>query len=127
MPLPGLKSIYIHIPSLRYHGGIFIKHTSSEKTCTDLTKVNKPFLKCSFTMNYKNAIFPTVKPISDIVNNRTLVSSTRQLKKTSITELTYAFATQNSLLTIPPLSTCGEGLGVRYIFFTFAPYSKEKQ
>lgn len=121
MPLPGLKSIYIHIPSLRYHGGIFIKYTSPEKTCTDLTKVNKPFLKCSFTINYKNAIFPTVKPISDIVNNRTLVSSTRQLKKTSITELTHDLRLK--LISPSPWVRDEE----RHIFFTFAPYSKEKQ
>lgn len=39
-------------------------------------------------MNYKNTIFPKIKPARATVNNRTPVSSTRQLKNTLITELT---------------------------------------
>ncbi len=78
-----------HIPSPAYHGGFFINPTLPKKTCAGLTTelassltqkkiinklaiVNKPVAKSSFTMNYKNTIYPTIKPTLAIVNKMSI-------------------------------------------------------
>ncbi len=89
----------------RPSGGFFIKCAFPEKTRAGLTKVNKLRLNISFTKSYRNRIFPMVKPVQAIVNKIAVL------------------ATQNLLLTTHDLRlTTGY-----YIFFTFAPYLKEKQ
>lgn len=69
-----------------------------ETICLGLTIVNKPVVNNLLSMHCKDMILLTVKSGNSSVNNRTPVSSMRQLKMTrptvssgraSITELTY--------------------------------------
>ncbi len=73
--MPPLIRHITHIPSSRPAGGFFIPVIFPEKTCAELTKVNKLALRDSFTSNYKDVIFPTVKPANLLVNKKAVLTT----------------------------------------------------
>lgn len=96
--------------------GIFVAVIFSEIICAELTTelassltqkkiinqlaiVNRVGIINSLSYCCKDTIFPTVKPAQSIVNNRTPVSSTRQLKNINNRVKTNRFLTKNTRLT----------------------------
>lgn len=67
--MPVLKTYITRTSSSRPTGGIFISAIFPEKTCAELTTVNKPLVRSYKSIDCKHAIFPTVKPGVDRVNN----------------------------------------------------------
>lgn len=57
-----------HTPSPAHHGGFFILYVFREKTCTELTEVNKLDVNNYKSIHCKFTIFPTVKPAHAMVN-----------------------------------------------------------
>jgi molecular chaperone GrpE len=71
-----------------------------KKIINKLAIVNKLLINTSITINYKDMIFPPVKPQPAIVNNRAQRAQRDKLIKTSIIELTHAITTHY----VPPFT-----------------------